>query len=135
MEETSPQPLPTPQPPSIPKKIEKPVKKETPPVFIKVDKYEEIVKALQNLKSKALTLRDALDALDDMEKELRTAIALSHKALDYFNEAISILDARLLKIEGIEPEEAKENDMDSYIKGIHDQIEKIKSELKTIASE
>jgi hypothetical protein len=105
----------------------------SPPVFIKIDKYTDIVKNLQRLKSYAMNLRDALDALADIEKELTTGISISHKALDDFNTTIAILDSKLLRASAIKDFDAENaGDMDKYIKGIYDQMEKIKSELKSI---
>jgi len=105
----------------------------SPPVFIKIDKYTDIVKNLQRLKTYAMSLRDALDALADIEKELTTGISISHKALDDFNTTIAILDSKLLRASAIRDFDSESSgDMDKYIKGIYDQMEKIKSELRGI---
>ena len=110
---------------------------KAPPLFIRVDKYKEIIVNLQRLKSYALSLRDALDALDDIEKELKTGIELTQKALDDFNAIISLLDAKLIRLsggeEGEEGVEAPEH-MDNYIKNVYEQIQKIRDDLKTISS-
>ncbi|MEM5812590.1 MAG: hypothetical protein QXN71_01980 [Candidatus Aenigmatarchaeota archaeon] len=110
-----------------------------PPLFIKIDKYKELVQNLQRLKSYALNLRDALDALSDIEKELKTGIQLTQKALDDFNAIIALLDAKLVRLsegeEGGEVETAEPPErMDDYIKSVYDQIDKIRSELRTITS-
>lgn len=105
----------------------------SPPVFIKIDKYTEIVKNLGNLKSYALSLRDALDAIADIEKELTTGITIAHKALDDFNTIIAVLDSKLLRASAIKDMDVSApGDVDKYIKGIYDQMERIKSELKAI---
>jgi len=108
-----------------------------PPLFIRIDKYKEIIQNLQRLKSYALSLRDALDALNDIEKELRTGIDLTQKALDDFNAIISVMDAKLIRLAGGEEGEIEgetPEHMDDYIKGVYDQISKIRDELKTISS-
>ena len=105
----------------------------SPPVFIKIDKYIDIVRNLQKLKSYAMSLRDALDALADIEKELTTGISISHKALDDFNSIIALLDSKLLRVSAIHDTDAgPSGDMDNYIKGIYEQMERIKAELKGI---
>lgn len=71
---------------------------KSPPLFIKIDKYKELVQNLQRLKSYALSLRDALDALDDIEKELKTGIQLTQKALDDFNTIIAMMDTKLIRL-------------------------------------
>ncbi|MCX6814557.1 MAG: hypothetical protein NTY20_02835 [Candidatus Aenigmarchaeota archaeon] len=108
-----------------------------PPLFIRIDKYKELIQNLQRLKSYALSLRDALDALNDIEKELRTGIDLTQKALDDFNAIISVMDAKLIRLAGGEEGEIEgetPEHMDEYIKGVYDQISKIRDELRTISS-
>jgi hypothetical protein len=106
----------------------------SPPVFIKIDKYSDIVKNLQKLKSYAMSLRDALDALSDIEKEITTGISIAHKALDDFNTIIAILDSKLLRASAIEDfDVGAPGDVDKYIKGIYDQMEKIKGELREMS--
>jgi len=103
----------------------------SPPVFIKIDKYTDIVKNLQKLKSYSLSLRDAMDALSDIEKEMTTGISIANKALDDFNTIIAILDSKLLRASAIEDFDIDApGDVDKYVKGIYEQMEKIKTELK-----
>ncbi len=105
----------------------------SPPVFIKIDKYAEMVRQIRKLKSYAMNLRDALDALNDIEKEISTGIAISHKALDDFNNVITMLDSRLSRTTSIKEVESSDNEeIDNYIKGIYDQMERIKGELSNI---
>ncbi len=114
--------------------------KKYPPLFIKLDKYGEMVESIQKLKSTALGLRDALDALDDVEKELRNGLAITQKALDSFNTVLTVLDSKLLRAEHVnEPraspeEKAARSEVNAYIKDVYDQIEKIKNELKAIST-
>lgn len=108
-----------------------------PPLFIKIDKYKELVQNLQRLKSYALSLRDALDALNDIEKELKTGIELTQRALDDFNAIIAVLDSKLIRLSGGDEGEFEgevPEHMDDYIKGVYDQISKIRDELRTISS-
>ena len=108
----------------------------SPPVFIKIDKYTEIVKNLSRLKSYALSLRDALDALADIEKEITTGISIAHKALDDFNTTIAVLDSKLLRASAIKDMTVNEpDDVDNYIKGIYDQMDRIKAELRSLGNE
>jgi hypothetical protein len=105
-----------------------------PQLFIKLDKYRDIVRNIQDLKSYALSLRDAVDALSDIEKEMKNAIDLANKTLDKFNTMISAIDARFSRPnEGEVPETP--HDMDNYIKDMYDQLEKIRHELRTIESD
>ena len=107
-----------------------------PPLFIKIEKYKDIIQNLQRLKSYALSLRDALDALNDIEKELKTGIELTQRALDDFNAIIAVLDSKLIRLSGGDESEFEGDvpeHMDDYIKGVYDQISKIRDELRTIS--
>jgi hypothetical protein len=108
---------------------------ETSPVFIKIEKYTEIVKSLHDLKSYALGLRDALDALADVEKEIRNGLDISQRALDRFNQAIAVLDSKLVKLKGADSAPDMPEEIDGYIKGLYGQVEKLKQELRTADSE
>ena len=108
-----------------------------PPVFIKIDKYKDIIQNIQRLKTYALSLRDALDALNDIEKELKTGIQITQRALDDFNNIIGMLDSKLIRMAGGEEGDIEgqvPEHMDDYIKGVYDQISKIRDELRTISS-
>lgn len=105
---------------------------EGPPLFIKVDKYKEIVRNVQQLRSYVVGLRDALDALAEMEKELRVGIDMSHKALDRLNIVITFLDTKFLRMQGLEnlePEQHSE-EIEEYVRGVHEQMEKLRQNLK-----
>lgn len=108
-----------------------------PPLFIKIDKYQEVVDSLVKLKSISLSLRDALDALADIEKELTTGINISHKALDDFNTIISILDSKLMRMGELGTGRGKQSpgDLNTYVRGIYDQMDKIKQDLKNVSEE
>ncbi len=105
-----------------------------PPLFIKVDKYEDVIRNIQELRSYTLSLRDALDALADIEKEMKVGMELAHKSLDRVNAIISMLDSKLLRTEGIrlEGEIRAPKEVEGYIKNVYSQIEKLKSELQAI---
>lgn len=109
--------------------------KDMPPLFVKVDKYEDVIKNVQELRSYTLSLRDALDALADIEKELKVGMEVAHKTLDRVNAIISMLDSKLLRTQGIdiEGEVKTPKEVEGYIKNVYGQIERLKSELKAIS--
>ncbi|MBI4175601.1 MAG: hypothetical protein HY518_00200, partial [Candidatus Aenigmarchaeota archaeon] len=111
-----------------------PPPKKSPPLFIKLDKYKDLVKDIQTLKSYSLSLRDALDALSDIEKELQEGLSVINRSLDTFTIILSAIDDKMLKTEDLTKgvTEAPE-EIDRYIKGVHQQIEKIREELKAIS--
>ncbi|MBI4021661.1 MAG: hypothetical protein HY369_05445 [Candidatus Aenigmarchaeota archaeon] len=108
-----------------------------PPLFIKLEKYQDVVNTLHKMKTFSLSLRDALDALADVERELRNGIGVTHKALDAFNASIASLDAKISRlppeVEMDPAQRAEIDELDDYVKGLHDQVEKIRNELKSAA--
>ena len=112
--------------------------KHSPPVFVKVERYKDLLGDIQQLRSYSLGMRDALDAMSDIEKELKAAMSLTHKVLDKLNMIISSLDMKLLRKAGpIMPDEGMPvkppADIENNIKEIYEQIERLKGELHTIS--
>ncbi len=133
--------------PEVPKVVKYSSKKPSPPLFIKIDRYKGIVKDIHHLKSYVLSLRDALDVMEELEKQITNGLNMAQKALDELNLSLSSLDALFLKhqvMEEIEKEfehkkeetKAKdvptEKDLEDYVKGVYEELEKLKSQLKTI---
>jgi len=109
----------------------------SPPVFVKVDRYRELLDDIQKLRSYSLGLRDALDAMNEIEKEFKAAMTLTNKVLDKVNIIISSLDMKLLKKTGVshgeEPKIKPPEEVEGYLRGIYDQVEKLKAELQSIS--
>jgi hypothetical protein len=126
-------PMPESRPPEVhpPAVVHAPDVSISPPLFVKLDKYSDIVKNLNKLKSFSLAMRDALDAVSDIEKELTSGISLAHKALDEFNNAIANLDSKVLRVHGADTA-ADTKEIDDYIKNVYGQMERIKKELGSI---
>lgn len=106
----------------------------SPPLFIKIDKYRDVVGQLHMLKTYALSLRDALDALAELEKELQNGLAVTHRALDKFNTTIATIDSKLSRLPpkdtDLPPQDMGE--MDEFVGGLHNQMDKIRKELKNL---
>ncbi|MEM5871416.1 MAG: hypothetical protein QW051_00935, partial [Candidatus Aenigmatarchaeota archaeon] len=75
------------------KPVSKPPQPSSPPLFIKVERYREIIRAIQDLRTYILNLRDALDILKDMQREIANGIEIAHKTLDDLNIIASNLDS------------------------------------------
>ncbi len=119
----------------------RPAVSRSPPIFIKVDKYSDIIKNIRDLKSHILNLRDALDVLDDMQKEIMNGIDLAHKTLDELNMIISNLDSFFMRPQGIEhhmeeeipePGRMSPDEVEGYMTDVQTQLQKLRSQLKAI---
>ncbi len=117
----------------------------SPPLFIKIEKYREVVKNLMEAKSFVLNLRDALDALSDVQKEISNGVQVAHKTLDELNENLSSLDSFFIKpgkVQGAvppgpsaeKPEDAgpQKPPVDNYVKDVYGQLERLRSQLKSL---
>lgn len=125
-----------PKPPSRRRADLQDVAGKGPPLFIKIDKYRDVVDQLDKLKTYSLSLRDALDALADIEKELQRGITITHRALDKFNTIIASLDTKITRMppQDVEqPELPEMAETAEYVKGLHEQMERIKRELGNLS--
>jgi len=126
----------------------------SPPLFIKIDKYREVLKNIRNLRSYILNLRDALDVLEDMQKELSNGIHIAQRTLDELNVILSSLDSFFLKPQAVEHEDMDEREeaeereekaykpvhpeapapkqVEGYVKDVYGELEKLRSQLKTL---
>ena len=148
-EEAYARPLPPRELPPIPRRVppehipevevpEIPAGAKSPPVFVKLERYKEILQSVQKLKSYAMGLRDALEALEDIEAELKKALALTSRALDQFNSNITVLNRRISRVHGTEErvealpsvaEATPPADIETSVQNLYEQMGKIKKAL------
>ncbi len=124
-------------------RIETAVGGPSPPLFIKVERYTEVLDYIQKLRSHALSLRDALNALNEIQKEIETGLGTSQKALDSFNSILGLLYEKLSqrrspreKRPEPKPMPAKPRtpqEVETYAKNLFNELERLKSNLKSIS--
>jgi Mg2+ and Co2+ transporter CorA len=127
--------------PEIKRVPKQPVTERSPPLFIKVDKYRDVINNIKELRSHVLNLRDALDVLADVQKEIATGIEIAHKNLDHLNVILSNLDSFFLRPHRAgdinekitRPEEQGPAEIDDYARDVYSQIEKLRSQLKSMS--
>jgi hypothetical protein len=122
----------------------------SPPLFIKVDKYREVLRNIRNLRSYILNLRDALDVLEDIQKELANGVHVAQKTVDELNVILSSLDAFFLKPHVVEHEEREEEieeedyrphhpeapaprEVEGYVRNVYGELERLRNQLKSIS--
>ncbi|MFH1445207.1 MAG: hypothetical protein ABIF08_01865 [Nanoarchaeota archaeon] len=96
-----------------------------PPLFIKIEKYNDIVNHIKRLKSLSLGLRDALDALGEIEKEIANGVVVANRALDGLNEIVRELDIRFAKVREMEDKRTPKH-IDDYVQRSYERVEKLK---------
>jgi hypothetical protein len=124
----------------LPKPLSRPAPSQSPPLFIKVDKYRDVVRNIRELRSYILNLRDALDVLKDMQREIANGIEIAQKTLDELNSITSSLDSFFMKPQTMErPEEYGEredleesDEVDTSMRDVYGQLEKLRAQLRAI---
>ena len=131
---------PLPPPPQPHRQLRPPGSPGSPPLFIKVNKYRDIVKNIRDLKSHILNLRDALDVLSDMQKEVANGIEIAHKNIDELNAVIANLDTYIMKPQGLDHHMDEERlgptggpgEVEGQMKDVYGQVEKLRAQLRAI---
>ena len=87
----------------------------SPPLFIKLDRYKELAKQIKRLKSISMGMRDALDALNEIEREIANGVVIANRSLEELSGIINELDLRFAKVK--EAEEGRiPRDAEEYVK-------------------
>ena len=100
-------------------------------LFIKLEKYQSVVENLNKLRSYAQEMQTRLDSIDELRKQLQSAMENAEKVLNNFNSILAGLDSLLFRT-GVERTEMPRSELEEYIKDLHSEVEKIRSDLKTI---
>jgi len=107
------------------------------PLFVKVERYNDIIKIIESLRSYVLSLRDAVDVMEELQKEIKNGITISQKVLDDINMTLSSLDSYFLKPQSAEDViKAKptitEKSVDDYVKNVYEIVERLRTQLNSI---
>jgi predicted nucleic acid-binding Zn-ribbon protein len=121
--------IPSPPLPPSPRIIPKPEKRAGPALFIKIEKYDSVVENLNKFKDYAKDLKTKLNLLENVHRQLQSTIDDIQKLLDSINLTITNLNSLLYRpVEQV----SQTSELESYAKDFYKQIEKIRSDLKTI---
>lgn len=110
----------------------------TPPLFIKIDRYRDVVRDVQRLKATSAGLRDALDAMADLQRELQASTSLLSKTLDKFNATLTAIDAKFVRVSAATDEEPPRHvepvhrELHNQVQDLHSQMQRLRSELKEL---
>jgi len=112
---------------------------ETPkiaPIFVRVDKYKEILSHIQDLKSTIANLENVLAVRKNVHKINAESDEILEKALQKFSESTSMFGREFVTPRGPEQfartGEKSENAFDSTISQISDEVLRLKQELEKI---
>ena len=111
------------------------------PLFIKVERYNEIIATIHNLRYYYIALKDAVEALIEIYDEVKRGLNLIENVLDNLNSKLTELDSKFLKPHGVEkiaeekPMDRNLEEIEKYISDIHKYIEKLREQIKIASRE
>lgn len=110
---------------------------QSPPLFIKLDRYNDLVKNLQELRKYSREIKGALDNLTEVEKRLTRGLTASYRTLDSLDTIITMLNSHLNQGQSQVRDipamtQAQKHDMEKYFSNIKTEIDRVKTELTTL---
>ena len=105
------------------------------PVFIKLEKYEDVLNTINELKSVLNLLKNTFSILEENEKMRTETTEIIRENVKRIEEKISSLDSILLRPAGYEEtswKEIKAEEVKDTLSTLKSQIDKLKRELKTL---
>lgn len=108
-----------------------------PPLFIKLEKYNDLVKNLQELRKYSKEIKETLDSLAEVEKRLTRGITASYRTLDSLDTIISVITMQFLARDKISMPsaalKAKSEEIEKYFSTVREEISKVKTELSNVS--
>ena len=128
---------------------EEPVEVEKPsfaPLFVKIDRYRQILNAIGSLKTTMIMLKNSLLTLNELDKARDETFKLVQDAVGKLEGKLNSLDQELVRPSGFQertnishdttserPEYQDVETVEATIADLKGQIEQLKSELETVA--
>jgi len=118
-----------------PKKEEKVEEKETfAPLFVKLEKYKQILTCLSETKEVIELIKNSLNTLKEVESLLSQNLKVLENTVQNFEKKFLKLDSYFLKPATYEEKEGSEaEDLEESIQQLTRQINELKSELESVA--
>ncbi len=104
------------------------------PLFIKVEKYKEVLTKVQKMKSIVSNLNRLIILQDSIEKARSESIDAMKKNITDFQSTVQTLDQELVRPKQMEPfiKDTQTQSVDTYTNQIEDEVNKLKEQLKNI---
>ncbi len=122
--------------PPVEKKVEKmPERQTAAPLFVKIDRYKQILGTISGLKTSLVIVKKSLAMLEQIEKLRATTIDVVTQSINKVDQKIGSLDNELLRPTGYhDPGEGTSEyqdarSLESTISDLQEQIEQLRSDL------
>ena len=104
------------------------------PLFIKIDKYKEVLQKVQKMKNIVNNLNRLILLQDSIEKARADSIDSMKKNIQDFQTTVQTLDQELVRPRQMEPfiKDQQTQSVDTYTKEIEGEVNKLKEQLKNI---
>jgi hypothetical protein len=105
------------------------------PLFVKIDRYRNILRSLSELKTTLALAKNAFGMLEQMEKIKSDNLNLISNAMDKIEKKLAALDAEFLRPSGFQDERSNAYEMESLqgvISDVRTQIEQLKNEMQQV---
>lgn len=121
------------------KNVEKEVSYVPAPLFVKVEKYKEIITTIQEIKTLLTGLRNLFLLLDEIDQAKGDTINTLRITLQRIEKNIMQLDANFLKTgsdeiekvkESIKPKTVEAEELENSLKQLYDELSAMKSEIE-----
>ncbi|MBU3904821.1 MAG: hypothetical protein KJ906_01575 [Nanoarchaeota archaeon] len=101
------------------------------PLFIKIDKYKEVLQKVQKMKSIVNNLNRLIVLQDSIEKARADSLDAMKKNIQDFQSTIQTLDQELVRPQQMEPfiRDTQTQKIDTYTNQLEDEIGKLKEQL------
>lgn len=107
------------------------------PLFVKLNKYRQILNVLGQMKTTIVILRNSFATLDQLEKAKAETLSLMRETVDKLREKIAALDRELIRPAGFrtfeEPEYKEAEAVEATLADLKGQIEQLKAELESMS--
>ncbi len=123
-----------PTPPEKTEATKQPQERKTPPVFIKLDRYEEIINNINNIRTSLSNLHEIMKVFEEIENTRSDVIESIRATVDKIDAGISYLDSILVKPSGlgIKPEKLTSDELDKSLEKLKKEIEDIKNAVSSL---
>lgn len=125
--------IPEVQAPLEEKEIKKP---EVAPLFVKLEKYKQILSDLGGLRTTITAIKNAFSLLNELDKLRYENMKMIQNAIETVDKKLIALDLEFLRPAGFQeelPSDVYDESLESELKSLKSQVDQLKSELEGIA--
>ena len=126
----------TPKPEIKPEEKKEEKKPAFAPLFIKLDKYKQILNLMAELRTTIATVKNTFVVLNELEKIKANSFKVLEKAIEKIEKKLISLDSQFLRPAGFEEEFPQEvagmEELSDVLSSLKSQVEQLRREIQTV---